>query len=82
MNPPMSVVTLKAHFDGKHICLDEPYEIPPDARLSVLVVSGADETLEEEREAWFALASEGLARAYGEDEPDYSDCIGKPPPPE
>ena len=33
--------------------------------------------IEEERRDWFQLAAYGLARAYGEDEPEYSeaDCI-------
>ena len=78
----MSVVTLKAHFDGKQIQLDEPYEIPPDAKVTVTGYSGEEESLDEWRSAWFALSHKGLARAYGDDEPNYSDYIGKPPPPE
>ena len=77
----MKPVALKAHFDGEHICLDEPYQLEPEAKLLV-VVFPAEETIEEERAAWFELSQRSLARAYGDDEPDYSDCIGKPPPPE
>jgi hypothetical protein len=78
----MSAITLKAHFDGKQICLDEPYPLEPDTKLMVTVVSESDEAFEEEREAWFELGRHSLARAYGTDEPDYSDCIGKMPPSE
>jgi hypothetical protein len=34
----MKTVTLSAHFDGKHIQLDEPFKLPPDARLLVTAV--------------------------------------------
>ena len=78
----MNAVTLKAHFDGKQICLDEPYELRPGSHLFVTVVAESVETQDQEREAWFGLARESLARAYGDDEPDYSDCIGKKPPAE
>jgi hypothetical protein len=78
----MIAVTLKAHYDGRHICLDEPCELQPGSKLMVTVVPEPDEALEEEREAWFALARQSLARGYGDDEPDYSDYIGKTPPAE
>ena len=64
----MPSITLKAHFDGRSILLDEPYQIPPNARLLVtLVESGQDD----ERALWAGLSLSGLAGAYGEDEPDY-----------
>ena len=65
----MESVTLRAHFDGKQILLDEPFELEPNTELIVTVVPRASD---EEHEAWrrFALAS--LARAYGDDEPEYS----------
>jgi hypothetical protein len=82
MNSGMSVVTLKAHYDGKHICLDEPIDLPANAQLMVTVWPAPDESLEEERAAWFAFAQQSFARAYGDDEPDYSHCVGKAPPSE
>jgi hypothetical protein len=75
----MGTVTLKAHFDGKHICLDEPYELQPDSKLIVSVLSG--DTLEDERQAWLAASQAGLARAYGDDEPDYSNAVLREAPP-
>ena len=69
----MSTITLKAHFDGKQICLDQPYELQPDSKLIVAVVSG--NPLEDERQAWLAASQAGFARAYGDDEPDYSNAV-------
>lgn len=68
--------TWRAHFDGKAIQLDEPADLQPQARLLVTVL---DETadLEEERRFWSQLGAHGLSRAYGDNEPEYSesDCI-------
>lgn len=65
----MPAITLKAHFNGKHIVLDEPFDLAPDASLIVTVLQKADSS--EDRQ-WQALALDGLARAFGENEPDYS----------
>ena len=63
----MPSITLNAHFDGQQITLDEPFEIPSNARLLVTVL----ETPDLERGDWAALSAEHLARAYAEDEPEY-----------
>jgi len=76
----MSAITLKAHFDGKRICLDEPYQLQRDSKLIVTVVSG--DSLEDERQAWLAASQAGLTRAYGEDEPDYSNAVILERPPQ
>lgn len=65
----METVTLRAHFDGEQIRLDQPFELEPNTELIVTVVPRASD---EEREAWTRLALESLARAYGDDEPEYS----------
>lgn len=72
----MPVVSLKAHFDGQHIQLDEPFELPRDAQLLVTVLKSA--LPDEQREAWLKLSAQGLAAAYGENEPDYSDVEIQP----
>ena len=64
----MPSITLKAHYDGRTILLDEPYEMPTNARLLVTVVAP---TPDDEREAWARLGGEGLERAYAASEPDY-----------
>jgi hypothetical protein len=72
----MKTVTLTAHFDGEHIRLDEPFTLPPDARLLVTVLPPGPALAE--RRDWYDLAKAGLARAYSEDEPDYpADLVRK-----
>ncbi len=65
----MEPVTLRAHFGGKRIVLDEPFKLEPNTELIVTVASRASD---EEREAWTRLALASVARAYGDDEPEYS----------
>ncbi len=66
----MPAVSLRAHFDGTTIRLDEPYELPRDAQLLVTVLSTNGSP--DERAALASLAAEGLARAYGDNEPESS----------
>jgi hypothetical protein len=65
----MPSVTLKAHYDGERIQLDEPFDLPRNALLLVTVLSldgNAD------RVAWLAASSAALARAFGDNEPEYT----------
>jgi hypothetical protein len=69
----MNTVTLRAHFDGQQIVVDEPYrleELKPNTPLLITAFPHDEES--EEREAWLRLSLEGLNRAYSEDEPEYS----------
>ena len=66
----MASISLKAHYDGKTILLDEPFGLPEGARLMVTVLEPA--TSEQDRAGWMALSARGLARAYGDSEPEYS----------
>jgi hypothetical protein len=75
----VSAITLKAHFDGKQICLDEPYKLERDTKLIVTVVTSG--SLEDERQAWLGASQAGFARAYGENEPDYSNVALRETPP-
>ena len=68
----MQAISLSAHFDGQQILLDEPYELAPNTRLIVTVVAVA--APDAERMAWYRLAAQGLAAAYGDDEPEYTDA--------
>ena len=68
--PAMSPITLKAHFDGEHIVLDEPFELPANTPLAVTVLP--TEKADFERAGWVAISEERLAAAYGDDEPEYS----------
>jgi hypothetical protein len=71
----MPAISLKAHFDGQQIVLDEPYELPSGAPLMVTVLPGATDT---ERANWAAISAAGLARAYSDDEPEYTAADVRP----
>ena len=75
----MHEVTLQAHFDGKQIVLDDPYELEPDIRLMITVLF--ENKISDEREAWQNLSLKGLEKVYHEDEPEYTlDMIRRPNP--
>lgn len=67
----MPTVTLKAHFDGRQILLDEPFDIPADSPLMVTVLPRSNARPDQDA---IAMARAALARAYGDDEPDYSEA--------
>ncbi|MFA6543846.1 MAG: hypothetical protein WCS99_05450 [Limisphaerales bacterium] len=69
----MPTAILKAHYDGKHIVLDEPFVLVANAPLMVTVF--APDT---ERAEWAALGAQSLARAYGDAEPEYTASDLKP----
>lgn len=63
----MKTVSVTAHFDGKHIQLEEPLDLVPNTKLMVTVLSEQDS----EREEWLQFSLRGLARAYADDEESY-----------
>lgn len=65
----MPTAVIKAHFDGEHVVLDEPFQLQPNTALLVTVFAP-----DAERSEWTALGAQNLARAYGPDEPDYSEA--------
>ncbi len=65
----MRAVTLKAHYDGERILLDEPFEIPPNSALMVTVLAGAQEVMGND---WIEAAERAFSTGYGEDEPEYT----------
>jgi len=67
----MAAITLKAHFDGEHIVLDEEFDLAPDSQLVVTVLPTAPDELNLDRAGMAELAAEALSRAYGDDEPEY-----------
>lgn len=66
----MPSISLKAYYDGKAIRLDEPFDLPEGAQLIVTVLEAAQS--DSERAGWIGLSRRGLARAYGDSEPEYS----------
>ena len=69
---PIPSVVLRAHYDGEHMVLDEPFVHPPNATLAVTLLSPAAPEPDSERAEWAALSAKSLARAYGDDEPEYT----------
>jgi len=64
----MPAVTLKAHYDGERIILDEPFEIPQNSPLMVTVLPATEAVVGED---WILAARKALSAAYGTDEPEY-----------
>lgn len=73
----MKPVTLRAHFNGERIELDEPFELQPGTPLAVTV-----HPADPDREDWQRLSALRFAEAYGDDEPEYSPSLIKEPNPE
>jgi hypothetical protein len=65
----MPAISIRAHFDGTNILLDEPFELQRDAQLLVTVLSTAKE--DTSLRGWSELSANGLANAYGDNEPEY-----------
>lgn len=66
------MVTIRAHFDGQQVHLDEPCELKPDTKLLVVVVPDQDTPEDHDHDDWMLISRAGLERAYGEHEPEYS----------
>ena len=66
-------VSLKAHFDGTRIVLDEAFPLAPQMKLLVTVIEdeGASDA-DAERRAWSERSKQAMARVFGDDEPEYS----------
>jgi hypothetical protein len=65
----MALVSLKAHYNGEQIVLDEPCNLPANTPLMVTVLTPE---LEREREDWDRLVMESFARSYSDNEPEYT----------
>ncbi len=63
-------VSIKAHFDGKQILLDEPVAIPANSPLIVTVLP-VEAAMDRDSQA---IAKQALSEAYGDDEPEYSNA--------
>lgn len=74
----MSKVAIPAHYDGEHIVLDEPYDLPVDAILLVTVLPSASEA--DSEETWLQAAASGGAFAFLTDpaEDIYTAADGEP----
>ena len=55
--------TLSGHFDGEHIVLDEPAELKPNTKVSV-IVPGDEETATEVVESCARLSETAFRRIW------------------
>ena len=75
----MSLRTVRAHFDGKQIRLEEPCQLEPNTQLLVVVLP--KQPRDDERDEWRHLSQRALENAYGDEEPEYSlNAIKEPNP--
>jgi hypothetical protein len=65
-------------IDARHLQLNQPILIPVGS--TVLITLASPE--ESDRQTWLPLSAQGLAVAYGDDEPDYSARMIKEPNPD
>ena len=66
----MSLISVRAHFDGISIQLDEPIELPLNTPLLVTVLAAdSKDSLDAD---WSEVGRHALGRAFGENEPEYS----------
>ena len=74
----MPMVALQAHYDGVHIVLDEPYDLPANASLIVTLLPSTSEA--DPEDAWLRTAASSSAFAFLSDpsEDIYTAGDGKP----
>lgn len=56
----MPTIALQAHYDGKHVVLDEPYDLPTNASLMVTLLP----TVPEAEADWLRAAASSDAFAF------------------
>ena len=66
MNPR----TMRAHFDGEQIYLDEPCQLEPDTQLLVFVLP--KQSRDDEQDEQLRFSQRALENAYGEKKPENS----------
>ena len=74
----MPTIALQAHFDGRHIVLDEPFDLPANANLMVTVLPSSSEG--DSEDAWLRAAATSDAFAFLADpaEDVYTVADGEP----
>ena len=76
--PAMPTVALQAHYDGQHIVLDEPYDLPANASLMVTLLPASSDA--DSEEVWLRAAASSEAFAFLADpaEDIYTAADGEP----
>ena len=76
--PDMPTVALQAHYDGEHIVLDEPYDLPANASLMVTLLPSTSDA--DSEDAWLraAVSSDAFAFLADPAEDIYTAADGEP----
>ena len=76
--PDMPTVALQAHYDGEHIILDEPYNLPANASLMVTLLPFASDP--DSEDVWLRAAASSDAFAFLADPAEdlYTAADGEP----
>ena len=74
----MPTVALHAHYNGEHIVLDDPYELPANASLMVTLLPSTPDV--DSEDAWLRAAASSDAFAFLADpaEDIYTAADGEP----
>ena len=74
----MPTVALRAHYDGTHVVLDEPYDLPPNANLLVTLLP--PDTDPDPEDTWLrsVATSEAFAFLANPAEDIYTAADGEP----
>lgn len=67
---------LKAMYDGQKVLFEQEANIPENSKLIVILLDDDGED-----EDWYNFSAQNMSRAYGENEPDYTDAPIKEPNP-
>ncbi len=65
----MPSITLRAHFNGSQVVLDEPVSLKPNTKLLVTVLSNGTDS---EADEWNEFSAQHFNSAFDEDEPEYT----------
>ena len=74
----MPTIALQAHYDGEHIVLDEPYDLPANANLMVTLLPSMSDADSEGVWLRAAAASEAFAFLADPAEDIYTAADGEP----
>ncbi len=74
----MPTVALQAHYDGEHIVLDEPYNLPANASLMVTLLPSSSDT--DSEDVWLRAVATSDAFAFLADHAEdiYTAADGEP----
>jgi len=67
-------------LDAQHLKLSQRLDLPPGSKIFITITPPED--LAADHEVWARLSAQGLAGAYGDQEPEYSSASIKKPNPE